>query len=162
MTIRDVKTIYTGGGIYEYIVELDGGKWGMFDDDDLGRGFLPIVDREPTEDDWHSEFFEEHDAGYLINEEATELMREVLEASALSDTEREERVSLLVKPEEHVTNIFVEKLNVLMDEEFFDFQTDNGIDCGDLSPDMVSELNDRVKALVESMNRCMEVQLRNR
>lgn len=95
MNIVDVKTIYTGGGIFEYIVALDDGTWGMFDDDDLGRGFLPIVDREPTDNDWHSEFFEEHDAGYLINEEATELMRQVLEASTLNEWERSDRLRAL-------------------------------------------------------------------
>ena len=95
MTILDVKTIYTGGGIFEYIVQVDGDRWAMFDDEDLGRAFVPVVDREPTDDDWHSDFFEAHDAGYLLNEEATEFMREVLVASALNEWERGERIERL-------------------------------------------------------------------
>ena len=92
MQILDVKTVYTGGGIFEYIVRLDGDRWAMFDDEDLGRSFVPVVDMEPTDDDWNSDFFDRYDAGYLVGDEATEFMREVLEASALNDWERGERI----------------------------------------------------------------------
>lgn len=92
MVIEDVKTIYTGGGIYEYIVKLDGDRWAMFDDECLAGGFVPIVDREPTEDDWRSEFFEEHDAGYLLNDEARAFMVEVLQESTLYEFELEKRL----------------------------------------------------------------------
>lgn len=92
MVIEDVKTIYTGGGIYEYIVKLDGGRWAMFDDECLAGGFVPIVDREPTEDDWRSEFFEEHDAGCLLNDEARAFMVEVLQESTLYEFELERRL----------------------------------------------------------------------
>lgn len=96
MTIMDVKTIYTGGGIYEYIALLDDGRWAMFDDDDLGNHFVPIVDREPTDDDWHSDFFERHDAGYLVGEDADDLMMEVLRESTLTPSEVAARLDLLV------------------------------------------------------------------
>lgn len=100
MKIRDVRTVYTGGGIFEYIVELDGGTWAMFDDEDLSSAFVPVVDTEPTDDDWHSEFFEEHDAGYLINDEAVEFMCKVLLRADLTDWERGERMMILYKGEE--------------------------------------------------------------
>ena len=94
--IIDVKTIYTGGGIYEYIAETDQGTWMMFDDECLQEAFVPVVDREPTEDDWRSEFFEEHDAGYLVNGEAVEAMREVLqEAAFVDEADRERRLAIL-------------------------------------------------------------------
>lgn len=95
MQILDVKTVYTGGGIFEYIVQVDGDRWAMFDDEDLGREFVPVVDREPTDNDWNSDFFETHDAGYLVGEEATEFMREVLVASALNEWERGDRIERL-------------------------------------------------------------------
>lgn len=92
MNIMDVKTIYTGGGIYEYIVLLDGGRWAMFDDDDLGRHFVPIVDQEPTEADWRTEFFERHDAGYLDGDDADAFMLDVLLESTLTPSELADRL----------------------------------------------------------------------
>lgn len=92
MTIMDVKTIYTGSGIYEYIVLLENGRWAMFDDEDLGRQFVPITDREPTEDDWHSDFFERYDAGYLVGDDADDFMLEVLRESTLTPSEVAERM----------------------------------------------------------------------
>ena len=94
LKIQDVKTIYTGGGIFQYIVALSDGTWAMFDDDDIGRGFVPVVDREPTEDDWRSEFFEEHDAGYLVDDEAEEFMCAVLWESTLTEDEVIARIML--------------------------------------------------------------------
>lgn len=92
MVIEDVKTIYTGGGIYEYIVKLDGGRWAMFDDERLAGGFVPIVDREPTESDWRAEFFEVHDAGYLQDDVARAFMAEVLQESDLWGFELDKRI----------------------------------------------------------------------
>lgn len=96
MIIEDVKTIYTGGGIYEYIVLLDDGRYAMFDDDDLGRQFVPFVDREPTENDWCSDFFDRYDAGYLVGDDADTFMIDVLRESTLTPSEVATRVDVLV------------------------------------------------------------------
>lgn len=95
MTIVDVKTIYTGGGIYEYIVLLDDGRYAMFDDD-LGRQFVPFVDREPTENDWCSDFFDRYDAGYLVGDDADAFMIDALRESTLTPSEVATRMDILV------------------------------------------------------------------
>lgn len=60
-----------------------------------------------------------------------------------------------------VTDWFLERFWDLVDEEFFDFQTDNGIDSGDVPFDLDAEMHDAVEAMVLCMAKLKAWQLAN-
>lgn len=62
---------------------------------------------------------------------------------------------------EFVTDIFVEKLWSLIEEEFFDFQTDHGIEDGGLEPWLSCQLDMCVEILVDKIDECMQWQGEN-
>ena len=57
------------------------------------------------------------------------------------------------------TDWFNERLWSLIEEEFFDFQGDNGIEDGGLTPELETQLQKAVEDLQDAMARCLVFQL---
>ena len=60
-----------------------------------------------------------------------------------------------MKEREFVTDYFVEKLNSIIDEEFWDFQCEHDVEDGGLPPELELGLVQSVNALLDSINECI-------
>lgn len=61
----------------------------------------------------------------------------------------------------YVNDWFIGRLHDGIEEAFYDFQYDNDIENGDLSPELNDKLADAVENLLKVMNECMTWQERN-
>lgn len=62
---------------------------------------------------------------------------------------------------EFVTDDMVERIDTLINEEFFDWQTDLGISDGGLPPDLTLRLDKAVESLLDVFNDCITWQAEN-
>lgn len=62
---------------------------------------------------------------------------------------------------QYVTDFFSEKLYNIIDEELYDFQTENDILDGGLPPELEAELTNRMEALKDTIAECKIWQLVN-